>query len=1798
MSENQAAVVEDDAVGEKASQQAAPPDKKLGLIVHENSSSASPDYDVVALHGLNGNSSVWESTSEKGTWLKDVLFASKEVRIMTYGYVGYERSGAIYTRNGIRNEACKLLSQLSDLRDKESEKKERPLIFLAHDIGGTIVKQALIIAGLDPQKRRSINDLTASLIFFATPHRSISIQSMEDMLVRLLFKASDKTQIPPLQVVKGFAETIAEINGLFIDSKMLIRPVIFNLYSLLEDPAEKIFDQYTVTFNVSFESRSGKWLSHDNLVKNVATYTATITDVIGNDPYPLDLREDIRQYLPIIQSQASPILPLTENFSKSPIQWVDKNETFVQWQAQKKSPLLHVYGTKTLTEVSRYIFYRLESNIDFTKSSHAVLYFEFREHDSRYNTIKAMLNTFLAQILSHYDDMTDGAVYMFKRLVFYRSWSTQDAHLLFEGFRTTKLLDKITFVIGGLDLTSDEAKTWFLTALLRMIKCSEEQYKIVITSTGGKELQDALTGFPSINIDSESKENPAVDNQPSDSSLVTLQIIQARSVFRFFEEKLNELLSRYQSQPEMQKMVVTWLTHVDPLATRLAVQEQLDFLIQSTPEEIVAAILDSVEKTKRPGAKRLIAWIVFALRPLTFWELQTFFHRDNADELDPNDSALTDIRGELEHTFCNLFFIHGNEAYLVPGLLPDIFLLSNRSEDQAWYKYEDLATAHSEIVRDCLHLLSEPSSEQRKRDFELLEDSKSSPLFDSRLDGFSYATQFWPVHFKIAVSSLLVGVKACDLATQAVRAFYNDEDAVCSWGDAYWSFLNPVVRSETRLKSPLSIICGYGPDTLVSQHIIDEKRLSNLAADISPALVEAARFGNFQNLRFLLNVKKLDSSSLREALTAAASYGDEALLMELIKHALALEPNFDFPPDLIGRASWLGLASVVSLLVESGVDVNTPDSLLQQSPLHLSARHNHTSVVQILLDNKADIDAKTKFNTSVLQLASTFGHDSVVKLLIDAGADLEYGSEYTALQDACSCANHEVIKILLESGAKRNYGEGPDIPLVIAAKGGYAECCRLLLHHHGPSTYTADQYGIALSYAVDKGDIDVIRHLLDIGADPNYKHGGAWPILMRAVERNNVELVELFLDRGSNIDETTEPSGYSALSRAASRGFKDVASLLANRGADVNRAGSLEFPPIYLAARNNDYAMVELLLKAGADPNQSGSAEWQALHMAYDFLDVTRLLVSNGANINHLSEGGTPLYLASKWGYSEVVKVYIEHKADLEIQVTTDPDDGHTALDMAVIKGQALVLRLLLEAGANINHRAKNNTFPLQYPITRTVDEKEAEDCLRMLLEYSPPLDMRDDTGYTALGSILRRTPVSLVRLLVNAGAPIESPTKEGVTPLGRAVLMNNIDVLKYLISKKAVIDIPNGKWGGPLHMACQWGTLEIVKILIEGGADVNLLSPGVPGTPLQSAYFRDASTEDETAKKNQILKYLLEETKADVNVYGGQFGCALSVTFLKGTLEMSKYLLEKSASFDMEDEMRRRPIHLACLRTVEHIQLLLDAGEDLTPVDKLGRTPLHYAVISGRVDVVERILDLSGGTVDIPDIDNWTPLLWAARVCDRWGTRTDNQLEVINLLLSRGADPWIRGSGLDREWSAVKIARYHGVSDQIVSVLTPKDKTRQREDGKEEVWDERFHMSKKAHDVGGGFCDACLLALWGTYFVCQTCLDFCLCFKCYRSRDTLHPGHPFQDTGIEYEINKTEDSEKPVDRTPSPVDDTATVVESDNGDDDTDEEDEAENKISTDNIVGEKQANEDGVEDDGDEDDDDEDESDASSDN
>ncbi|MCJ1279947.1 Kinesin light chain 3 [Puttea exsequens] len=121
----------------------------LSIVGRPTDATTTPSIDIVAVHGLGGDAiTTWTHPKSNAFWLKDFLPQQiPDARIMTFGYNAKAAFGQS-TAEGIN----------------------RPLMLIAHSLGGIVVKQALLQARLEPQYH-SIRDSTFGLIFLGTPHR-------------------------------------------------------------------------------------------------------------------------------------------------------------------------------------------------------------------------------------------------------------------------------------------------------------------------------------------------------------------------------------------------------------------------------------------------------------------------------------------------------------------------------------------------------------------------------------------------------------------------------------------------------------------------------------------------------------------------------------------------------------------------------------------------------------------------------------------------------------------------------------------------------------------------------------------------------------------------------------------------------------------------------------------------------------------------------------------------------------------------------------------------------------------------------------------------------------------------------------------------------------------------------------------------------------------------------------------------------------------------------------------------------------------------------------------------------------------------------------------------------------------------------------------------------------------------------------------------------------------------------------------------------------------------------------------
>ncbi|KAK5658169.1 hypothetical protein OQA88_2142 [Cercophora sp. LCS_1] len=156
---------------------------KGGLyLAHEHEAGEADDalIDIVAVHGLNGHCvRTWSRQNDPKSknpitfWLRDLLPEKMPgARILTFQY----ESKVLFNRSigGLSDVAGQLLSKLQAERGDGA--RHRPIVFLAHSLGGIVVKRALILANeKHNDTSHDIVDATRGIVFFGTPHRGSDV---------------------------------------------------------------------------------------------------------------------------------------------------------------------------------------------------------------------------------------------------------------------------------------------------------------------------------------------------------------------------------------------------------------------------------------------------------------------------------------------------------------------------------------------------------------------------------------------------------------------------------------------------------------------------------------------------------------------------------------------------------------------------------------------------------------------------------------------------------------------------------------------------------------------------------------------------------------------------------------------------------------------------------------------------------------------------------------------------------------------------------------------------------------------------------------------------------------------------------------------------------------------------------------------------------------------------------------------------------------------------------------------------------------------------------------------------------------------------------------------------------------------------------------------------------------------------------------------------------------------------------------------------------------------------------------
>ncbi len=388
--------------------------------------------------------------------------------------------------------------------------------------------------------------------------------------------------------------------------------------------------------------------------------------------------------------------------------------------------------------------------------------------------------------------------------------------------------------------------------------------------------------------------------------------------------------------------------------------------------------------------------------------------------------------------------------------------------------------------------------------------------------------------------------------------------------------------------------------------------------------------------------------------TASSLSEDETKALEEILNEPGVSINYrdkHFGMSLLLKACTLGHSDLARWLILHGADVNVADKAGQTPLMYACANNSDQSndIVNILIGAGVNPKYKSPVGMTALHMAATQNNVWAIRTLVNAGVDVHEAGPagWVPMQTAAGGGNFEAIKCLIDLGANVNYVNMKSLdcstPLFIAlcmppgerwSKDRQIKTIELLIKEGVDLNSKNKKGATALDFAIDHGDMGIVRTLVRNGADLKVEDKNGNRIFDRAVISKNEGLAKALIDGGM----------------------------------DLKSSNSKRYAPIHMASKYGCIGVIKALLEKGVAADFRSPGGWTALMYAAreGQLAAAKLLLSSGAAVNAQTPSGyAPLSLAAWNGHSEIVKLLLDHGVDKNCK----DEDGNDALHEAMSGG-------------------------------------------------------------------------------------------------------------------------------------------------------------------------------------------------------------------------------------------------------------------------------------------------------------------------------------------------------------------------------------------------------------------------------------------------------------------------------------------------------------------------------------------------
>ena len=727
----------------------------------------------------------------------------------------------------------------------------------------------------------------------------------------------------------------------------------------------------------------------------------------------------------------------------------------------------------------------------------------------------------------------------------------------------------------------------------------------------------------------------------------------------------------------------------------------------------------------------------------------------------------------------------------------------------------------------------------------------------------------------------------------------------------------------------------------------DEFVMSTDTLDLQEELYHSVRYRNIEALSKILAEGVSPNIMISDPF---ADSGEILLILSLLNATYA--DNEDLTEH----------AKVIELLLQNGADI-TARNENGLGVFHLAASNRRTDVIDMLLLSGADPDMKDKYGQSALFYANStdifeaFSNNGIGSL----DDQDKWGNNllHNAVTDLM--ATFELIEWLADRVDINQQSKNSKTPLWRSMEALNplleADAIAKLLITNGSdlSGVNKDEQGL-LILALRRGDIsgEVIDLLLTHGVDYKQIDNKGLGAIHYSIS-SPLYLASLY-KAGANFDEKTVGEGRTPLMLSVLEGGESQVAFLLDSNASVNEVDKTGRTALNHAIELNNTFMIDLLKESGGISNSDEVVA--AATKAYEIekarpknllqaikskdLELTKKfygMEEDSGELNVVLAG----FKSVRYGFIEGLKFLLDN--DLSIN---DLDDGYSLLHDAAFYNQINIAEFLISEGLDPNY--------LNEKEGQTVFILSANSSIEMydlLLASGMKYNVEHDGK--VVSEAIRYREYDLARLYIKQGYDFDHEKFFSAEFLeNKLVRKQDIKLLHFLIEHGFNIDTRFKRSFSEENLLTLSMSLEANKMiepLLKAGINVDEYIEN-------KSIIKIAISEGRLETVKLILKY---HPGIDLNKMGGDSFDSKSNAFLesldKGYQSMVMYFIEQDINFNQVGSFDKTALHLSAeLGATEIVKKLLDKGVDHNLKDSWGKTAKTYAVINGHSDVVKLI--------------------------------------------------------------------------------------------------------------------------------------------------------------------------------------------------------------------------------------------------